>query len=131
MTTLGLLVPVKESFPSHLPGQQHTAEAETSAVPQPRKLVYTACVDGWAACFLSAMAIAARGMRIAFPEDAEVNAEIDLYRTGGDYSLAGRLNISLPGVSCDAARALADAADWICPYSKAIRNNVDVAINLV
>jgi Ohr subfamily peroxiredoxin len=131
MTTLGLIVPVKENFPSHLPGEQYTAEPETSAVPQPRKLVYTAYVAGWAACFLSAMAIAAHGMRITFPEDAAVNAEIDLYSIGGEYSLAARLNISLPGISRDAARALADAADWICPYSQAIRNNVDVAINVL
>jgi Ohr subfamily peroxiredoxin len=131
MTTLGLIVPVKENFPSQVPDEQHTAEAETSATPQPKKLVYTAYVDGWAVCFLSAMAIAARGMRITFPEDAAVNAEIDLYSIGDEYDLAACLNISLPGISRDAALALADAADWICPYSRAMRNNVNVAINAV
>ena len=131
MSTLGLIVPVKDDFPSHLPGEQHTAEAETSAIPHSRKLVYTAYVDGWAASFLSAMAIAARGMRVTFPEDAAVNAEMDLYRIGDEYDLAAGLNISLPGISRDAALALADAADWICPYSRVMRNNVNVAINVL
>jgi lipoyl-dependent peroxiredoxin len=31
----------------------------------------------------------------------------------------------------DVAQALADAAHQTCPYSKAIRGNVDVTINVV
>ena len=83
------------------------------------------------ASLLSSMASAARRMRIAFPEDAAVNAEINLRSTGSDYSLPGRLNISLPGISRNAALALAEAADWICSYSKAIRDNVAVTISLI
>ena len=60
-----------------------------------------------------------------------MNAEIDLRNSGGDYSLAARLNINLPGFSPEIARAVADAGDRTCPYSKAVRNNIDVAINLV
>jgi organic hydroperoxide reductase OsmC/OhrA len=60
-----------------------------------------------------------------------VSAEIDLYSAGGDYSLGARLNISLPGLSRDAAKALTEAGERSCSYSEAIRNNVDVAINLV
>jgi Ohr subfamily peroxiredoxin len=86
---------------------------------------------GWSACFLSAMAIAARMKRITFPEDATVTAEVDLYSVGGDYSLGARLNISLPGLTGEVAKALTEAGERSCPYSKAIRNNVDVAINLV
>jgi len=38
---------------------------------------------------------------------------------------------SLPGLEREVAQALVDAADQTCPYSKAIRGNVDVVINLV
>ena len=39
--------------------------------------------------------------------------------------------MNLPGLEREVAQALVDAADQACPYSKAIRGNVDVVINLV
>jgi osmotically inducible protein OsmC len=86
---------------------------------------------GWSACFEGAMGIAARKMRIALPDDMAIDAEVDLNLADGGYFLAARLNISLPGLERDVAKALADAADQTCPYSKAIRGNVDVTINVL
>jgi osmotically inducible protein OsmC len=60
-----------------------------------------------------------------------VDAEVDLGTTGGAYFLQARLNVSLPGLERDVAQALVDAAHRTCPYSKATRGNIDVAINLV
>jgi lipoyl-dependent peroxiredoxin len=37
----------------------------------------------------------------------------------------------LAGLQREVAQALVDAAHQTCPYSKAIRGNVDVVINLV
>jgi osmotically inducible protein OsmC len=42
-----------------------------------------------------------------------------------------RLNVGLPGVEREVAQALVNAAYQTCPYSKATRGNIDVAINLV
>jgi organic hydroperoxide reductase OsmC/OhrA len=39
--------------------------------------------------------------------------------------------ISLPGLERSVAQALVDATDEICPYSKATRGNIDVAVTLV
>jgi osmotically inducible protein OsmC len=86
---------------------------------------------GWSACFEGAMGIAARKMRITLPADLAIDAEVDLCVTDGSYSLQARLNVSLPGVERAIAQEIADAAHQTCPYSKAIRNNVDVVINLV
>ena len=47
------------------------------------------------------------------------------------FSLAARLNISLPGLERSVAQDLVDAAHQTCPYSKAVRGNIDVALNLV
>ena len=47
------------------------------------------------------------------------------------FSLAARLNISLPGLERSVAQDLVDAAHRTCPYSKAVRGNIDVALNLV
>jgi Ohr subfamily peroxiredoxin len=86
---------------------------------------------GWSACFEGTMAIAARKMRIALPDDMAIDAEVDLNLADGGFFLRARLNISLPGFERGVAQALADAAHQSCPYSKAIRNNVDVMINVV
>lgn len=86
---------------------------------------------GWSACFEGAMGLAARKMQITVPEDAAIDAEVDLVLVDGAYFLQARLNISLPGIERETARALADAAHQTCPYSKAIRGNVDVVINVI
>jgi lipoyl-dependent peroxiredoxin len=86
---------------------------------------------GWSACFEGAMWIAARKMKIALPHDTAIDAEVDLCLMDGAYFLQARLNVSLPGLERELAQTLADAAHQTCPYSKAIRGNVDVVINLV
>jgi Ohr subfamily peroxiredoxin len=86
---------------------------------------------GWSACFESAMGLAARKKKIALPADLAIDAEVDLKLADSGYFLRARLNVSLPGVKRDVAQALVDEAHEICPYSKATRGNVDVAINLV
>lgn len=86
---------------------------------------------GWSACFEGAMGLVARRMRVVLPSDTAIDAEIDLCTEEGEYFLRARLNISLPGIERDVAQAIVDAAHQTCPYSKAIRGNVDVTINLV
>jgi len=86
---------------------------------------------GWSACFESAIAVAAHKRKIALPTDAAIDAEVDLNLGADGYSLSARLNVSLPGVPRDVAQAIVNDAHQICPYSKATRGNIDVAINLV
>ena len=86
---------------------------------------------GWSACFESAIGLAARKRKIALPADLAIDAEVDLHLADSGYFLSTRLNISLPGVAREVAQSLVDEADQLCPYSKATRGNIDVAINLV
>ena len=86
---------------------------------------------GWSACFEGAMGLAARQMKIALPADLAIDAEVDLNLADGAYFLRARLDVSLPGLGREVAQALVDAAHQTCPYSKATRGNIDVAINLV
>ena len=86
---------------------------------------------GWSACFGSAMEVAARKMKIALPDDLAIDFEVDLNSNEDGYFLRARLNVSLPGMARDLAQAVVEAGHAICPYSKAIRNNVEVAIKLV
>jgi len=86
---------------------------------------------GWSACFIGAMTHAARASKIALPDGTAVSTEIDLGNGENGYFLQARLAVSLPGLDRDVAQSLIDAAHQTCPYSKATRGNIDVAITLV
>lgn len=86
---------------------------------------------GWSACFIGAMGRAASNLKVKLPPEVAVDAEVDLGTTNGDFFLQARLNVSLPGLAADVARDIVDAAHQICPYSKATRGNINVAINLI
>jgi osmotically inducible protein OsmC len=85
---------------------------------------------GWSACFLGALKVAASKRKVALPADAAIDAEVDLGLVAGEYTLAARLNVRLPGIASDVARSLVDAAHQICPYSRATRGNIAVALNV-
>jgi Ohr subfamily peroxiredoxin len=86
---------------------------------------------GWSACFEGAMVLAARKRKILLPPNVAIDAEVDLCLTDGSYSLQARLNISLPGLARETAQELVDAAHQTCPYSRATRGNIDVAISVI
>lgn len=86
---------------------------------------------GWSACFIGAMTKAAGKRQLRLPADTAVDAEVDLGTTEGEFFLQARLNISLPGIEPEIARAIVEDAHQICPYSKATRGNIGVELNLV
>ena len=86
---------------------------------------------GWSACFEGAIGIAANKARITLPQEPTIDAQIDLCLEKGEFFLQARLNVSLPGLDREIALELIHAAENICPYSKAIKGNVNAEINLV
>lgn len=86
---------------------------------------------GWSACFIGALQVAAGQMKIKLPPDLSIDAEVDLGTNAGGYLVQARLNISLPGMDRETARALVDKGHELCPYSKATRGNINAEINLV
>jgi Ohr subfamily peroxiredoxin len=88
---------------------------------------------GWSACFLSAIQLAASKKKITLPPETAINAEVDLFTRGGPnaYFLQARLNVSLPGLEHEVAQSLVEAAEQLCPYSKATKGNIDAEIKLV
>jgi len=85
---------------------------------------------GWSACFEGAMGLAARKMNVTLPKDLAIDAEVDLCHNDEGYCLQARLNVTVPGVQREVAQALVNTAHQTCPYSKAVRGNVDVSIVL-
>ncbi len=84
----------------------------------------------WSACFMGALQLAASQEKIVLPALPEVDAEIDLMNAAGSFYLRARLNVALPGLDRGIAQELIEAADEICPYSKAVRGNIDVTVTL-
>jgi osmotically inducible protein OsmC len=93
----------------------------------------TLFAGGYAACFENALLRVSReaGVRLA-DEDVEVIAEIGLSRneTGG-FVLSAALEVTVTGVDQKKAEELVQSAHRICPYSNAIRGNVDVGITVL
>jgi Ohr subfamily peroxiredoxin len=83
---------------------------------------------GWSACFLSAIELVARKQKVPLPADRAIDAEVDLGTNEGGFVLRARLKVNLPGLDRAIARALVDAADQTCPYSKATRGNIEVEL---
>jgi Ohr subfamily peroxiredoxin len=86
---------------------------------------------GWSACFTSAIKVVAAKMKVKLPPDMATDAEVDLCTGDEGYFLRARLNVSLPGVERQVAQSILDGAHQTCPYSKATRGNIDVAVNLI
>jgi Ohr subfamily peroxiredoxin len=86
---------------------------------------------GWSACFEGAIALAARNRKIALSTDPAIDAEVDLHLGDAGYFLSVRLNVSLSGIERSVAQSLVHEAHQICPYSKATRGNIDVALEVI
>lgn len=81
---------------------------------------------GYAACFDSALNLAARKQRTKIGE-TEVKAQVSIGKdTDGGFALTVALDVKIPGVEQEVAEQLVESAHQICPYSKATRGNIAV-----
>ena len=86
---------------------------------------------GYSACFIGAMKYVASQGGPKVPADAAVTATVGIGpRSEGGFGIDVALKVALPGLSHDEAKALVDKADATCPYSNALRGNVDVVLSL-
>ncbi|BEV72607.1 MULTISPECIES: organic hydroperoxide resistance protein [unclassified Paludibacterium] len=90
---------------------------------------------GYAACFLSAMKTVSslsKGAHPKVPDSAKVTAQVGIGpRIEGGFGLAISLSVELPGIERAAAEALVATAHETCPYSNAVRGNIDVALQVI
>lgn len=83
---------------------------------------------GYAACFEGALAAAARRAG-ADASDASIDSRVMLFaREGGGFYLGAALDVKLPSLGGDDAVQLVRDAHGICPYSNAVRGNIDVEL---
>lgn len=83
---------------------------------------------GYAACFESAIMHVARGKKLVI-QDLVVEAEVGLVPAETGFALIVSLFPRIKGLKADVAEDLVATAHKVCPYSNAIRGNVDVQIS--
>jgi Ohr subfamily peroxiredoxin len=88
---------------------------------------------GYAACFANAVIQATRNKtHEVVDQDVEVIAEVDLEANAdGSFGLALSLIVMIAGVSQRTAEQIVSSAHAMCPYSNAVRGNINVAISVI
>jgi Ohr subfamily peroxiredoxin len=84
---------------------------------------------GYAACFESAVRFVARKQKLPL-EDAAITSTVSLLPNGEGFKLGVALAAQTKGLDQAVAEALVSEAHNICPYSNAIRGNVEVALSV-
>jgi lipoyl-dependent peroxiredoxin len=84
---------------------------------------------GYGACFEGALAAVARRQRIDLGT-THVDSLVELHSNDdGSFRIEVALDVTIPAVDDPAvAVSLVEAAHVVCPYSNALRGNVDVAL---
>lgn len=81
----------------------------------------------YGACYLGALGSVAKKDDIDVSE-ATAEVHIGFNKDGNAYALSAELHVHIPGMSLDETQQLADKAHRACPYSKAVRGNIEVKV---
>lgn len=87
---------------------------------------------GYAACFLGALRFVASQEGQAIPPEATITSKVGIgpREDGGGFGLAVGLTVTVPGLDRAVLADLVAKAHHVCPYSHAIRNNIDVVTTI-
>ena len=83
---------------------------------------------GYSACFNGALVHEALLRRLRITPSVKAYVSIGNKEEGEGFMLAVTMEVNIPGVDKKTADELAYEADQFCPYSNAIRGNVDTTI---
>lgn len=83
---------------------------------------------GYAGCFDNALAHVAQKMKLEV--SSKTSAEVGLgMNSEGGFALDVDLYVELSGISEKQAKVLVETTDKVCPYSNAVRGNVEVRLH--
>lgn len=86
---------------------------------------------GYAACFENAVIHVTRTRADKVRDgDIEVVGEVGLLPAGAGFKLAVTLDVAIAGMDQATAEEIVQAAHAVCPYSNAVKGNVDVQLNV-
>lgn len=81
----------------------------------------------YGACYLGALGSVAKKDEIDVSE-ATAEVHVNFNKDDNAYALSAELHVHIPGMSLDETQQLADKAHRACPYSKAVRGNIEVKV---
>jgi osmotically inducible protein OsmC len=85
---------------------------------------------GYAACFESAIKAVARRQKLD-ADEVSIASRVDFGPTEDRaFTIAVKLDVTLPGLDDEQAAEVVHAAHQVCPYSNATRGNIDVALTV-
>lgn len=87
--------------------------------------------SSYSASFLRALEMVAGQKLVELPSNTSIEAKVSLGTSPQGIAIAVNLLISLPGLEYMLAQELIDAANKICPYSNALKGNVQIELSLL
>jgi lipoyl-dependent peroxiredoxin len=86
----------------------------------------------YGACYGGALSFVANKQGIELPTDTSIDASVSFnVGEGGNLFLSAQLTVNMPGMEQERAEKLANTAHIVCPYSKAVKGNIEVALKVV
>lgn len=82
---------------------------------------------GYASCFSGALGLVARNEKVNLG-DHSIDADVDLIKDAPSFKIGVTLTLNAPSLEKAEAERLLKLAHEVCPYSKAIKGNVDVTL---
>jgi Ohr subfamily peroxiredoxin len=85
----------------------------------------------WSACYTTVFGMAAQLKKVTLPPDYSVDIQINIGQTGAAWFLGAQFTVRVPGLAKEVVEAIAHLAHQICPYSKSVRGNIEIGMNVV
>ena len=86
---------------------------------------------GYAACFGNAVIHVTRSTHKIADDDVTVIGTVGMApNEDGGFALSVALDVAIAGVDQDEAEQIVEQAHRVCPYSNAVRGNIDVALSV-
>ncbi len=85
----------------------------------------------YGACYGGSIQFVADKQGLTLPAGWSVDATVSMNLEGSGVFLSIGLTVSLPGMEPEKAQKLAQTSHGVCPYSKAVKGNVEVNLNVV
>ncbi|GAB2525048.1 Ohr family peroxiredoxin [Spirosoma aerophilum] len=84
----------------------------------------------YSACYNGALMAVAEHRKVILPEHA-VEVSISLNKEGTNMFLSGKITVKAPHMDHDQLQQLAESAHAVCPYSKAVKGNMEMKVEVL
>ena len=85
----------------------------------------------WSACYTTVFGIAASLKKVTLPPDYSVDIQVNIGQTGAAWFLGAQFTVRVPGLETEVVESIAHLAHQICPYSKSVRGNIEIGMDIV